>query len=720
MGRYGRIVIIIAIIVALAGAILGFQKISLSEFERGGDTPLGLSLGLDLQGGGHLVYQANLTDPETGAVLEVSEDQMESLKRAIERRVNSAGLGEPIIQILGADRLLVQLPGVSDLQRAKDLIGETARLEFKRRELNVPREADEISTDDVLSVTVDFLPEPDLGEDEPAETETESEDEQTADTESEDEQTADTESEDEQTADTESEDEQTADTESEDEQTADTESEDEQTADTESEDEQTADTESEDEQTADTESEDEQTADTESEDEQTADTESEDEQTAAPDVPAEAEEPLDRPIAFLVEFTDAGALEFQAILDRVTGKYIEAVTQLQIGERGYPSFIEVLVDGSQQLRYQITPLAIAQMETSTTYAFLVPEEVTTNEQPPLEVMKERVGDSAQIRFIELQGSVDEDTGLTGDDLSRAFPGQHTASGLPIVNLEFDDRGTRIFGELTQDIIVKQQDTGIRDQIAIFLDGNELISPEVNAVITSGTAIIEGRQDFTIERVRNLALLLESGRLPIPIELIQERGVDAILGADSLAKSVVAGLIGLALVLVFMVLYYRLPGLVAAVALLIYVSIVLAIFKIVPVTLTLSGVAAVILSIGMAVDANILIFERMKEELRAGRTLLSSINFGFDRAWPAIRDGNVSTLITCAILFWFADQLGASIVQGFAVSLAIGVGASMFTAITVSRTLLRVVATARFTRNIRVWLPSGGSEVPQQNLTDAAD
>ena len=630
MGRYGRIVIIIAIIVALAGAILGFQKISLGGFERGGDTPLGLSLGLDLQGGGHLVYQANLTDPVTGVVQVPTPDQMESLKRAIERRVNSAGLGEPIIQILGADRLLVQLPGVTDLQRAKDIMGETARLEFKRRELNVPREADEISTDDVLSVTVDFLPEPDLGEDEPAETETVAEDQPAADT------------------------------------------------------------------------------------------ESEDEQPAAPDVPAEAEAPLDRPIAFLVEFTDAGALEFQAILDRVTGKYIEAVTQLQIGERGYPSFIEVLVDGSQQLRYQITPLAIAQMETSTTYAFLVPEEVTTNQQPDLDVMKERVGDSAQIRFIELQGSVDEDTGLTGDDLARAFPGQHTASGLPIVNLEFNDRGTRVFGELTQDIIVKQQNTGIRDQIAIFLDGNELISPEVNAVITSGTAIIEGRQDFTVERVRNLALLLEAGRLPVPIKLIQERGVDAILGADSLAKSVVAGLIGLALVLVFMVLYYRLPGLVAAVALLIYVSIVLAIFKIVPVTLTLSGVAAVILSIGMAVDANILIFERMKEELRAGRTLLSSINFGFDRAWPAIRDGNVSTLITCAILFWFADQLGASIVQGFAVSLAIGVGVSMFTAITVSRTLLRVVATARFTRNIRVWLPSGGSEVPQQNLTDAAD
>ena len=633
MVRYGRTVIIIVIAVALAGGILGFQKISLGEFERGDDTPLGLSLGLDLQGGGHLVYQANLTDPETGEtridpdtgdVVKVTEDQMESLKKAIERRVNSAGLGEPIIQILGSDRLLVQLPGVTDLQRAKEIIGETAQLVFKRRELNVPREADEITTDDVLRVSVDFLPDLNPADDQVSETATST---------------------------------------------------------------------------------------------PAAAGESE----TATSTPEDAESaPEDRPVVFLVEFTDAGAPEFQVILDRVTERYIDALTKLQLGERGYPSFIEILIDGSQRLRYQIDPLSIIQVATTTTYAIAVPVEATTNEQPSLEVMKERVGDNAQISFIELQGSVDEDTSLTGDDLARAFPGQHTASGLPIVNLEFDDRGTRIFGELTQDIIVKQQETGIRDQIAIFLDGDELISPEVNAVITSGTAIIEGRQDFTVERVRNLALLLEAGRLPVPIRLIQERAVDAILGADSLAKSVVAGLIGLALVLVFMVLYYRLPGLVAAVALLIYVSIVLAIFKIVPVTLTLSGVAAIILSIGMAVDANILIFERMKEELRAGRTLLSSINFGFDRAWPAIRDGNVSTLITCAILFWFADQLGASIVQGFAVSLAIGVSVSMFTAITVSRTLLRFVATARFTRSIRIWLPSGGSEVPQQYLTDAAE
>jgi preprotein translocase subunit SecD len=162
----------------------------------------------------------------------------------------------------------------------------------------------------------------------------------------------------------------------------------------------------------------------------------------------------------------------------------------------------------------------------------------------------------------------------------------------------------------------------------------------------------------------------------------------------------------------MILYYRMPGVIAAIALLIYAALVLAIFKIMPVTLTLAGVAAAILSVGMAVDANILIFERMKEELRAGRTLISSINIGFNRAWPAIRDSNVSTLITCAILFWFADQLGTTIVQGFAVTLAIGVFTSMFSAILVSRTLLRLIAATPMSRMYRVFVPSSGSELPQ--------
>jgi preprotein translocase subunit SecD len=145
----------------------------------------------------------------------------------------------------------------------------------------------------------------------------------------------------------------------------------------------------------------------------------------------------------------------------------------------------------------------------------------------------------------------------------------------------------------------------------------------------------------------------------------------------------------------------------------YAVLLLAVFKLLPVTLTLSGIAAAILSIGMAVDANILIFERMKEELRAGRTLLSSINIGFNRAWPAIRDGNVSTLITCAILFWFADTLGASIVQGFAATLAMGVGISMFSAITISRTLLRIVAMSPLSKRLGLFVPSGGRDLPQQ-------
>ena len=175
----------------------------------------------------------------------------------------------------------------------------------------------------------------------------------------------------------------------------------------------------------------------------------------------------------------------------------------------------------------------------------------------------------------------------------------------------------------------------------------------------------------------------------------------------------AGLVGTALVLLFMVLYYRVAGVVAAVALVVYATLVLSVFKLLPITLTLSGVAAAILSVGMAVDANILIFERMKEELRAGRTLLSSINIGFNRAWPAIRDSNVSTLITCAILFWFADTLGATIVQGFAATLALGVGISMFSAITVSRTMLRMLAVSPLNKRLGLFVPSGAADLLQR-------
>ena len=608
MGRYGRSALLIAVIVIAAGLALGFQRISLGNFQRGGDAPLGLSLGLDLQGGIHLVYQADLTDPESGEPVEVSADQMEALQRAIERRVNSSGLGEPIIQILGDDRLLIQLPGVRDRERAVSLIGETARLEFKRRELNVARDVTEISAEDVLSVSVGPMPSPESGE-------------------------------------------------------------------------------------------------------------------AQPPVPPEVAAALERAIEeeglaedtpetpmLIIEFSESGADSMQAIADRLLASFATFSVAAQRGGLLPPSTLDLVVDGAEYQRFAAHGAQINRVGETSAFAINLP--LNADNQPQdMEEAKARVGENPNIVFTEIQGYVDEDTGLTGDDLARAFPGQHTTSQLPIVNLEFDDNGTRVFGELTTDIVRKAEESGIRDQIAIILDGEELISPQVNSPITAGTAIIEGR-DFTVERVRDLALLLESGRLPVPITLIQERDVDAILGADSLAKSLVAGVVGLGLVLAFMTLYYRLPGLMASIALVIYATLVLAVFKLTPVTLTLSGVAALILSIGMAVDANILIFERMKDELRAGRTLLTSINIGFDRAWPAIRDDNVSTLITCGILLWFADQLGASIVQGFAATLAIGVCLSMFTAITVSRALLRIAASARFMRVIRLWLPSGGGEIAQ--------
>lgn len=246
---------------------------------------------------------------------------------------------------------------------------------------------------------------------------------------------------------------------------------------------------------------------------------------------------------------------------------------------------------------------------------------------------------------------------------------------PQVSFELNDEGAKLFEQIT---------TRLQGQpLGIFLD-NELISaPTVKAVIKD-RGIIEG---LTIDEARTLSIQLNSGALPVPINIVKEQSVDATLGADSVRKSVLAGEIGLAIVVLFMILYYRFPGLLAGVALLIYTMVVLSIFKLVPVTLTLAGIAAFILSVGMAVDANILIFERMKEEVRMGRTLRAAVETGFARAWPSIRDSNISTFITCIILYWFGANFGASLVMGFAVTLFIGVAFSMFTAIVITRTFL---------------------------------
>ncbi len=313
------------------------------------------------------------------------------------------------------------------------------------------------------------------------------------------------------------------------------------------------------------------------------------------------------------------------------------------------------------------------------------------------------------------------TGLSGKQLARATADIQTQSKSSIgnevvVRLEFDDEGRKLFGEITQ--------ANVGKPIAIFLDGQVISAPTVQTAITDGIAIISG--NFTPDEAKALATRLNSGALPVPIKLVSQQNVGATLGRESIQKSVVAGLIGLLLIALFMIIYYRFPGLLAIFALIIYALISFAIFKIgisvtavilvglffflgltisawfgvlafvsyvvllllhglSPVTLTLAGIAGFILSIGMAVDANILIFERVKEEIRAGKGIEQAIEHGFQRAWLSIRDSNMSSLITTLILYMF----GTPSIKGFAVTLGIGILISMFTAITITRTFLKI-------------------------------
>ncbi len=267
----------------------------------------------------------------------------------------------------------------------------------------------------------------------------------------------------------------------------------------------------------------------------------------------------------------------------------------------------------------------------------------------------------------------EDTGLTGEQLERADVVFDPNSGLPTVSLTFNKDGKDLFAEITKENVGKT--------VAIYLDGSIISAPVVQQEIATGEAVISG--DFTVEEAQELARRLNAGALPVPIELMSQQNVGPSLGQASIERSLLAGIIGLILLGVFMVVYYRLPGVMAIVALGIYFMIILAVFKLWPVTLSLAGIAGFILSIGMAVDANVLIFERMKEELRAGKPLSQSVYDGFKRAWTSIRDANLSSLITCLILYWF----GSSLIRGFAITLAIGIAVSMFSAITITRSLL---------------------------------
>lgn len=282
----------------------------------------------------------------------------------------------------------------------------------------------------------------------------------------------------------------------------------------------------------------------------------------------------------------------------------------------------------------------------------------------------------------------KNTGLTGAQLKNSrveFDPNTTAAQ---VGLEFNDEGKKLFAEITERNIGKP--------VAIYLDGQPISVPVVNEAIKEGRAVITG--DFDINEAKTLSRRLNAGALPVPINLISQQTVGASLGLESLQKSLFAGIVGLIIVALFMLIYYRLPGLIAVIALLIYGVLVLFMFKLIPVTLTLAGIAGFILSIGMAVDANVLIFERLKEELRVGKPLGTAIDEGFKRAWASIRDGNVSTLITCLILAWF----GTSMIKGFAITLGVGVLISMFSAIVITRLFLHLFVNPEKLEK-RLWL-----------------
>ncbi|HNR01226.1 MAG TPA: protein translocase subunit SecD [Anaerolineaceae bacterium] len=272
------------------------------------------------------------------------------------------------------------------------------------------------------------------------------------------------------------------------------------------------------------------------------------------------------------------------------------------------------------------------------------------------------------------------TVMTGVDIKNVAVAADQGVGGYVVNFELTDTGTQVFKDHTT--------ANVGNFLTIVLDKRVISSPRISTAIPDGQGQISG--SFTAETANNLAVTLRYGRLSVPVEVVESRVVGPTLGSDSLTKSLRAGVIGFAIVALFMLLYYRVPGAIAVIAIAIYAGLTFALFKLIPVTLTLPSIAGFLLSTGSALDANILIFERLKEELRNGRTLRQAVDLGWKRAWPSIRDSNIATIITSIILFWFGSTFGATLVKGFALTLALGVLVSLFTAVFVSRTFLGIV------------------------------
>jgi len=302
-------------------------------------------------------------------------------------------------------------------------------------------------------------------------------------------------------------------------------------------------------------------------------------------------------------------------------------------------------------------------------------------------------DSTQITTTEglTQAARIFETVMTGADLENVFVDTSQLNQYQIA-FELTDNGTVVFKNYTEN--------NIGQVLAIVLDKQIISAPVINSAIPDGQGVITGNFDY--ESANALAIQLRYGSLPVPLKIVEVRTVGPTLGQDSLEKSMLAGVIGFTIVILFMALYYRLPGIVADISIIIYAILALAIFRFIPVTLTLPGIAGFLLSTGSALDANILIFERLKEELRAGKPIHQAVDLGWKRAMPSIIDSNVATLITCGILFWFGSSFGATVVKGFSITLALGVMVSVFTAIVVTRVLMQLVLNYFKSKDYEKW------------------
>jgi preprotein translocase subunit SecD len=376
--------------------------------------------------------------------------------------------------------------------------------------------------------------------------------------------------------------------------------------------------------------------------------------------------------------TDAQALQgVKMAIERRVNAYGITETTIQIIQNAQGSFILVQLPGVKNITQALNLIG---------------------QTAQLDFREQVVGAGGNITWVPAKavGSNGQEEELTGKYLKpNATVVVNTNTNKPEIRFEWDAEGAILFREITT------RDLG--KPLGIFLDNKLISAPTVNEVIGATGVITNNAWTLNnLEEPQTLAIQLNSGALDVPLTLVERMDIGATLGADSIHRSLTAAEIGVVILLLFLLLYYRLPGLVACLALGIYGVVLLMIFKLVPVTLTLPGLAGFIVSFGMAVDANVLIFERIKEELRGGRSLAAAVEAGFNRAWPAIRDSNITTFIACIVLFWLGGTIGAFMVRGFALTLFIGVALSMFTAIIVTRTFLRLIMGRRVVTNLAAY------------------